>query len=95
MRTHSKENASIFNSAEYKANIPESDLQFKGKLKYIRKHHVNKFINGHININLLRSKFNSLIDQVNGNLDIVIGSSKAQVDQSFPNNQFLIPGYKI
>lgn len=63
------------------------------KLREIRVKHVNNVIIGHLNINSLRYKFNALCTIMQGHLDIlVIGETK--LDDTFPEAQFLIPGYK-
>ena len=46
----------------------------------------------HLNINCLRNKFESLQEQINGNVDILL-ISETKLDNSFPNDQFLIKGY--
>ena len=47
-----------------------------------------------MNINSLRYKFQALVDLIHKNLDIlIIGETK--LDNTFPENQFSIPGYKI
>ena len=45
-----------------------------------------------LNINSLRNKFESLIQQVTGNIDILMVSD-ATLDNSFPVSLFLIDGY--
>ena len=48
---------------------------------------------GHLNINLLRNKFDQLKCIINDKIDIlIIGDTK--LDGSFPENQFMIDGYK-
>ena len=55
----------ITNSVKYGANMLESDVGYKFKLKYIHKYNANKNILVHININSMRRKSYSLTDQVN------------------------------
>ena len=45
-----------------------------------------------ININSLRNKFDSLIEQITGNIDILM-ILETKLDSSFPTGQFLINGY--
>ena len=46
----------------------------------------------HLNINSLRNKFDSLVDQIKGNIDILV-ISETKLDESFPVGQFKIPGF--
>ena len=50
---------------------------------------MNRIILGHLNINSLRNKFESLQEQIIGNVDILL-ISETKLDNSFPNGQFLI-----
>ena len=45
---------------------------------------------GQRNINSLRNKFDCLVQQITGNVDMV---SDTKLDNSFPVGQFLIDGY--
>ena len=47
---------------------------------------------GQLNINSLRNKFDSLVQQASGNIDILM-VSETKFDNSFPVNQFLMDGY--
>ena len=51
------ESTDVTNSDEHEANIPESDIRYKGKLKYIHKYNTNKIILAHINISSMRDTF--------------------------------------
>ena len=53
---------------------------------------MNRIIIGHLNINSLRNKFESLQEQINGNVDNLLISG-TKLENSFPNGQFLIKGY--
>ena len=53
---------------------------------------MNRIIIGHLNIDSLKNKFESLQEQINGNVDILL-ILEAKLDNSFPNGQFLIKGY--
>ena len=61
-------------------------------LKAIWKRNLNKIAVAHLNINSLRNKFDSLIEQITWNIDILI-ISETKLDTSFPTGQFLINGY--
>ena len=60
-------------------------------LNAIHKRNINRLIIGQLNINSLRNKFESLVQQVSGNIDIL--TSEKKLDNSFPVSQFLIDGY--
>ena len=69
-------------------------MNMKGieSLKAIWKRNLNKIAVAHWNINSLRNKFDSLIEQITWNIDILI-ISETKLDTSFPTGQFLINGY--
>ena len=46
-----------------------------------------------LNINSLQNKFSSLADLVANNIDILV-IEETKIDESFPEGQFLLPGYK-
>ena len=46
----------------------------------------------HLNINFLRNKFDALVEQVSGNVDVLV-LSETKIDKSFPEHQFKIPGF--
>ena len=49
---------------------------------------------GHLNINSLRNKFESIKPIISPNFDIFL-VSETKLDESFPNNQFSISGYRM
>ena len=53
---------------------------------------LRRLIFAHSNINSLRSKFDALVDQIKGNVDI-LKISETELDKSFPEGQFKIPGF--
>ena len=53
---------------------------------------MNKLIIGQLNINFLRNKFDCLVQQITGNVDILV-ILETKLDNSFPMGQFLIDGY--
>ena len=73
-----------------------------GNLNAIRKRNINRLIVkyerrnrliiGQLKINSLRNKFESLVQQVTENIDILM-VSETKLDNSFPVSQFLIDGY--
>ena len=46
----------------------------------------------YININSIRNKFDNLCDLISKNVDI-LSVAETKLDPSFPNSQFLIPGF--
>ena len=58
-----------------------------GSIRDIRKRNLNRVILGHLNINSVRNKFDLLVDQIKGNVDIMV-ISEAKSDESFSNGQF-------
>ena len=51
-----------------------SDDPSSSNLKCIRRKNLHRIIVAHLNINSLRSKFDSLVDQITGNVDILVRS---------------------
>ena len=64
----------------------------KEVLKNLRLKNVNRSICVQLNINSIRNKFNSLVDIINNNTDILM-ISETKLDPSFPNGQFHIHGF--
>ena len=60
-------------------------------LNAIRKRNINRLIIRQLNINSLRNKYESLVQQITGNIDILM-VSETKLDNSFPVSQFLIDG---
>ena len=65
---------------------------FKTKLRDIRITNLNRIIISHININSIRNKIELLAEVVMGNVDVLI-VTETKIDESFPTNQFVIPGF--
>ena len=92
---HSLANNDSMNSTR---DTDGNKAKFKGKqlsgsnLKTIRKGNIKKLIIGQININSLRDKFDCLVQQITGNVDILM-VPETKLDNSFPVSQFLIDGY--
>ena len=61
-------------------------------MKSIRQENTNKLVFAQININSLRNKFELLVDQVKGNIDVLM-ISETNIDHSFPLGNFLIGGF--
>ena len=62
------------------------------ELKYLRNENPYRAIIGHININSIRNKFESLVKYVGNNPDILM-VSETKIDDTFPESQFLIEGF--
>ena len=69
-----------------------SNTRCVDNLKFIRKDNLTKLITAHLNINSIRSKFDFLVDKIKGNVDIMMISG-TNLDNTFPNGQFLIDGF--
>ena len=61
-------------------------------IKDIRQKNLGKIVNGHLNINSIRQKFDSLIEITAGNIEILM-ISETKLDDSFPKGQFIIKGF--
>ena len=61
--------------------------------KSIRRKNLSRISFAHLNINSLRNKFDNLVDQIKGNVDILV-ISETKLDASFSVGQFKIPGFK-
>ena len=58
----------------------------------IRSDNMNKLILAHLNINYIRNKFQFLVEQIKGKIDILM-ISETKIDESFPQGNFLIDGF--
>ena len=63
------------------------------ELKHPRNENPYRVIIGHININSIRNTFESLVKHVDNNLDILM-VSETKIDDTFPESQFLIEGFR-
>ena len=55
----------------------------------LRKRNLNRIVVAHLNINSLRNKFDYFIEQIKGNIGILV-ISETKLDSSFPAGQFFI-----
>ena len=69
-----------------------SSSLYADNLKYIRKDNLNKIIIAHLNINSIRYKFEHLVEQIKGNVDLLM-ISETKLNDTFPNDQFVIEGF--
>ena len=72
---------------------PKVDHDAFTHLKNIRINNMKNVIIGQLNINSIRNKFESLAELMRGNLDILV-ITETKLDHTFPDKQFLIPGYR-
>ena len=77
----------IVSSLEDKKRIDAKTI-----LRSIRQENINKLVFAHINKNSLRNKFELLVDQVKGNIDVLM-ISETKIDDGFPLGNFLIGGF--
>ena len=82
-------------NVEHISELSESnagDVVVFKSLKDVRIKNLNRIVLAHLNINSLRNKFDLLIDQIKGNVDVLV-ISETKLDDSFPTGQFKILGY--
>ena len=63
-------------------------------LSNIRKNNINHPIPAHIDISSIRNKFDQLVDDVKGKVDVFM-ISETKIDDSFPTMEFHIEGYCV
>ena len=73
---------------ECKSKLPSKSVNSVsvGSVRDVRKRNLKRIILGHLNINSIRKKFDLLVDQIKGNVDIMV-ISETKLDESFPNGQ--------
>ena len=88
-------NSNSQNSNEIRKKVKSGkDNDAFSLLRKKRLDYPKKVIFGHLNINSLRDKFESLSELVKGKFD-VFQLKKVKLDASFPSNQFAMSGYKF
>ena len=75
-------------------NPPNDDSDCFRELKSFRLKNPKNLIIGHLNINSLRNKFESLKSIISPIFDIFL-VSETKIDESFPKTQFSINGYRM
>ena len=90
------ENETSILTSEYSDNniVAEVSLDPSQMLKDIRRKHCNRLIIAQLNINSLRTKFESLSFMIKDNIDILL-TSETKIDTLFPTAQFHIEGFTI
>ena len=92
-KTNELANNYIQNTLDTSKKESNSKLNFLSELKEMRKSYVKNIIVGQLNINSLRNKFLSVKELLSHNLDLLV-INETKLDDSFPNAQFQINGYK-
>ena len=82
-----------FNIEKPLENPNSGDLDAFTILKNIRIDNLKNVIIGQLNINSLRNKIQDLAQLMKGTLDILV-ITETKLDYTFPEKQFMIPGYK-
>ena len=73
--------------------LPEkNNLEPINELRQIRQKSSNRLIFAQLNINAIKNKFDSLVELIKENVDILL-ISETKIDSSFPTAQFLINGF--
>ena len=70
----------------------ESAIDSERFLKSLRTTNPDKLVFSHLNINSIRNKFEMLLDQIKGNIDVML-VSETKIDDSFPTGNILIDGF--
>jgi hypothetical protein len=84
--------SSVLNPLANPFNSHLSNARNCSTLRSLRVGNTGNIIIGHLNINSVGNKFDSLVELIEGNLDVlIIGESK--LDKSFPKAQFKINGF--
>ena len=73
-------------------SVSENDLSPRERLKRLKMKNANKMVIGHLNINSIRNKFDSLKYIIDKNVDILL-ISETKLNDTFPESQFLIQGF--
>ena len=75
---------------ECKSKLPSKSVNSisGGSIRDVRKRNLKRIILGHLNINSIRNKFDLLVDQIKGNIDIMVISER-KLGESFHNSHSL------
>ena len=72
----------------------DTDADASNILKNIKFKNINRLVIGQLNINSIKGKFDMLKEVIKNYIDILI-INESKLDESFPQHQFCIEGYKI
>ena len=70
-----------------------SNVDVIDALTNIRKKYIKNIIVGHLNINTIENKIDSLKLLAHGNIDVLV-ICETKLDDSYPTSQFCIDGYR-
>ena len=73
-------------------SLGENEIDPSKILKNLKIKNINRLIIGHLNINSVVRKFESLKTTIQGNIDVLV-ITESKLDQSFSTNMFDIEGY--
>ena len=76
-----------------KSKTLETGSDIAIELTKYRANNMNKIVLATLNINSIRNKFSSLAEIVSNNIDVLV-IQETKLDATFPEGQFLIPGFK-
>ena len=71
----------------------EAGIDIITELSKYRVKNKDKVVLATLNINSIRNKFSSLLKIISNNIDVLV-IQETKIDASFPDGQFLIPGYR-
>ena len=86
---HSLENSKVSSTItcdEFNTKKPKENTN----LNFIRKGNFNRLVLAHININSTRNKFDTLVQQITNNIDILM-ISETKLDNKFPGGSIFNP----
>ena len=72
----------------------ENDVDPSKILNDLRIKNINRLVIGHLNVNSVERKFESLKEVIQGNIDILV-LSETKLDESYSTNMFDIEGYTL
>ena len=81
---------------ECKSKLPSKSVNSISvrSIRDVRKRNLKRIILGHLNINSIRNKFDLVVDQIKGIVDIMVISERKS-GESFHNSQFKIPVHAL
>ena len=79
--------------SDNESKILETESDIAIELSEYRAKNMNKIVLATLNINSIRNKFSSLAEIVSNNIDVLV-IQETKLDATFPEGQFLIPGFK-
>ena len=74
-------------------DLLDTDADASNILRNIKFKNINRLVIGQLNINSIKGKFDMLKEVIKNYVDILI-INESKLDETFPQNQFCIEGYK-